>query len=106
MTAEATAAERAAVDAVLGPPETAWEGGVRSAVDLRTARGPAETPTPLLPAPAAPPRGGGGVRGGGPHTRVGPPDGPPRRGLGRRDVLRDVQRGGAPTDRRACLRRP
>ena len=36
MTAEATAAERAAVDVVLGPPETSWEGGVRTAVDLRT----------------------------------------------------------------------
>ncbi len=50
MTAEATAAERAAVDAVLGPPETAWEGGVRSAVDLRIARAPAERRTLLLPA--------------------------------------------------------
>ncbi|GGV75142.1 NADH dehydrogenase subunit F [Streptomyces griseoloalbus] len=31
--------ERAAVDALLGPPESAWEGADRSAADLRWARG-------------------------------------------------------------------
>jgi NADH-quinone oxidoreductase subunit F len=50
MTAEATAAERAAVDAVLGPPETSWEGGVRTAADLRVSRAPEEHRTLLLPA--------------------------------------------------------
>ncbi len=50
MTAEATAAERAAVDALLGPPESGWEGGVRTAVDLRVARAPEEHRTLLLPA--------------------------------------------------------
>jgi NADH-quinone oxidoreductase subunit F len=35
----ATAAERQAVDAVLGPPESSWEGGDRSAADSRAARG-------------------------------------------------------------------
>ena len=49
MTAEATAAERAAVDAVLGPPETSWEGGARTAVDLRISRAPADRRTQLLP---------------------------------------------------------
>ena len=49
MTAEATAAERAAVDAVLGPPETSWEGGARTAVDLRVSRAPEDRRTQLLP---------------------------------------------------------
>jgi NADH-quinone oxidoreductase subunit F len=50
MTAEATAAERAAVDALLGPPETSWEGGARTASDLRVSRAPADRRTLLLPA--------------------------------------------------------
>jgi NADH-quinone oxidoreductase subunit F len=50
MTAEATAAERAAVDAVLGPPETSWEGGARTAADLRVSRAPEDRRTLLLPA--------------------------------------------------------
>jgi len=37
--APATEAERAAVDAVLGPPESGWEGGERRAVDAHTAFG-------------------------------------------------------------------
>ena len=40
MEAAPTAEERAAVDELLGPPETAWEGGEeRSAGDLRVVRG-------------------------------------------------------------------
>jgi NADH-quinone oxidoreductase subunit F len=40
MDAAPTDGERAAVDAVLGPPETGWEGGVRdAAVETRVARG-------------------------------------------------------------------
>jgi len=35
----ATAEERAAVDAVLGQPETGWVGGIRSAADSHVARG-------------------------------------------------------------------
>jgi NADH-quinone oxidoreductase subunit F len=50
MSAEASAQERAAVDAVLGPPESGWEGGARSAVDLRVARAPVGRRTMLLPA--------------------------------------------------------
>src|SRR5262245_26785056 len=50
MTAEATAAERAAVDALLGPPESSWEGGSRTAGDLRVSRAPKDRRTQLLPA--------------------------------------------------------
>jgi NADH-quinone oxidoreductase subunit F len=50
MTAEATAAERAAVDALLGPPESGWEGGARTAADLRVSRAPVDRRTELLPA--------------------------------------------------------
>src|ERR1051325_5481484 len=50
MTAEATAAERAAVDAVLGPPGSSWEGGERTARRLRVARAPEDRRTLLLPA--------------------------------------------------------
>jgi NADH-quinone oxidoreductase subunit F len=49
MSAEATAEERAAVDAVLGPPDTGWEGGKRTAGDLRVSRAPEEHRTLLLP---------------------------------------------------------
>ena len=38
-----TAEERAAVDAVVGPPETGWEGGPRSALDGHMSRGGQET---------------------------------------------------------------
>src|SRR5262245_14165614 len=40
--AEPTAEERAAVDALLGEPESAWEGGARTENDLRFAAQPAE----------------------------------------------------------------
>ncbi|GIH28232.1 NADH dehydrogenase subunit F [Acrocarpospora phusangensis] len=40
--AEPTAEERAAVDALLGEPETGWEGGARTEDDLRFAAAPAE----------------------------------------------------------------
>jgi len=49
MTAEATAAERAAVDAVLGSPGSSWEGGARTAADLRVSRAPEDRRTHLLP---------------------------------------------------------
>ncbi|HEX3299308.1 MAG TPA: NAD(P)H-dependent oxidoreductase subunit E [Actinomycetota bacterium] len=50
MTAEAAPAERAAVDALLGPPETSWEGGARTSADLRVSRAPEDRRTLLLPA--------------------------------------------------------
>ncbi len=50
MAAEATAEERRAVDAVLGPPETGWDGGVRTSADLRIARGAEDRRSELLPA--------------------------------------------------------
>ena len=37
--APATAEERAAVDAVLGPPASGWEGGMRTALDAHAAFG-------------------------------------------------------------------
>jgi NADH-quinone oxidoreductase subunit F len=49
MSAEPSAEERAAVDEVLGPPETGWEGGQRTARDLRASREPASHRTMLLP---------------------------------------------------------
>ena len=49
MTAEPTAEERAAVDAVLGKPTTGWDGGERVERDLRVARAPADQRTLLLP---------------------------------------------------------
>jgi NADH-quinone oxidoreductase subunit F len=39
MQAEATQDEREAIDALLGPPQTGWEGGTRSALDGHVARG-------------------------------------------------------------------
>jgi NADH-quinone oxidoreductase subunit F len=50
MTAEPTAAERESVDALLGPPGSSWEGGVRTAVDMRVSRAPENRRTLLLPA--------------------------------------------------------
>ena len=50
MTAEPTAEERAAVDAVLGAPTTGWDGGERTERDLRVARGArGSARTSLLP---------------------------------------------------------
>ena len=49
MTAEPSAEERAAVDAVLGAPTSGWDGGARTERDLRTARAPQENRTSLLP---------------------------------------------------------
>ncbi len=42
--------ERAAVDEVLGPPESGWSGGERTAVDARVARGMPDRRHLLLPA--------------------------------------------------------
>ena len=49
MTAEPSAEERAAVDAVLGAPTSGWDGGERTARDLRVARAPEDLRTLLLP---------------------------------------------------------
>ncbi|MDA0635095.1 NAD(P)H-dependent oxidoreductase subunit E [Nonomuraea sp. MCN248] len=48
--AEPTAEEREAVDALLGPPATAWEGGRRTETDLRVAARPESARDLLLPA--------------------------------------------------------
>jgi NADH-quinone oxidoreductase subunit F len=49
MAAEPSAEEREAVDELLGPPETGWDGGERSVRDLRVSRAPADRRTHLLP---------------------------------------------------------
>jgi len=49
MTAEPSAEERAAVDAVLGVPATGWDGGERTEGDLRAVRAPEDRRTLLLP---------------------------------------------------------
>lgn len=49
MTAEPSAEERTAVDEVLGVPETGWDGGERTARDLRISREPEDLRTLLLP---------------------------------------------------------
>jgi NADH-quinone oxidoreductase subunit F len=49
MAAAPTDEERRAVDAVLGPPASGWDGGERSTVDLRVARAPEGRRTLLLP---------------------------------------------------------
>jgi NADH-quinone oxidoreductase subunit F len=49
MTAEPSAEERAAVDEVLGRPDSGWEGGDRTPADLRVARAPEDRRTMLLP---------------------------------------------------------
>ena len=49
MTAEPTAEERAAVDALLGAPTTGWDGGERTERDLRVAHAPEDNRTSLLP---------------------------------------------------------
>jgi NADH-quinone oxidoreductase subunit F len=49
MAADPSAEERAAVDQVVGAPETGWEGGERSVVDLRISRAPEDRRTLLLP---------------------------------------------------------
>ncbi|WP_431898291.1 NADH-ubiquinone oxidoreductase-F iron-sulfur binding region domain-containing protein [Nonomuraea sp. bgisy101] len=48
--AEPTAEERAAVDGLLGPPATAWEGGDRTEADLRFAARAEQARDRLLPA--------------------------------------------------------
>ncbi len=49
MTAEPSAEERAAVDALLGAPTTGWDGGERTERDLRVAHAPEDNRTSLLP---------------------------------------------------------
>ncbi|MBF8191114.1 NAD(P)H-dependent oxidoreductase subunit E, partial [Nonomuraea sp. K274] len=48
--AEPSEEERAAVDALLGPPATAWDGGSRTAADLRSAARAESQRDLLLPA--------------------------------------------------------
>ncbi|HEX6844209.1 MAG TPA: NAD(P)H-dependent oxidoreductase subunit E, partial [Actinomycetota bacterium] len=50
MAATPTGEERTAVDELLGTPDTAWEGGTRTAGDLRVSRAQEDRRTLLLPA--------------------------------------------------------
>ena len=93
---EATAEEREAVDRLLGPPDTGWEGGARDiGRDGRTSRGrPAGRGGPAPPAAArvscrAGPRGLGQSRRDELHLPA--PRGAARRGVGCADLLSPVR---------------
>ena len=106
MTAEPTAEERAAVDALLGAPTTGWDGGARTAA--RPPRGArARGQSDIAAAGAARPPGADRLdQRGRAELRVRTPVGAARRGLRGRDVLCDVQRRAAARHRAARLRRP
>ena len=107
--------ERAAVDALLGPPGSGWEGGARdTARDGRTARGGRRgRRRAAAPAAAGVPRRAGPRRLGEPRRaqlHLPAPDRPAGRGLGRADVLSPVRdraaaAGGGPRLRRHRLPR-
>ena len=106
----ATGDERAAVDAVLGPPDSAWDGG--AAIRAPTATSPAAA-TPrasqrhlLLPALHAVQDAGRLDQPGRARLRLPAADRPARRGLRRGDVLRAVLASTPrPPTRRPRLRR-
>ena len=108
--AVATDEERAAVDALLGPPETGWVGGERDGgVETRFARGgrvARERRDLLLPALHALQSGARMDQRGRAELRLPAPDRPAGRGVRGRDVLRDVQRRAAAEDGGARVRRP
>ena len=105
----ASPAERAAVDAVLGPPESGWVGGARrpGRRRARRARRPRD-PGTTLAAPARAARRPGPDRldqPAGPELHLAAAGGAARRGLRRRDVLRAVRDEAAAAGRGPCLRR-
>ncbi len=108
--AVATDEERAAVDALLGPPETGWVGGARDGgVETRFARGGpsrAGAAGPVAPGAARVAVRRRMDQRGRPELRVPAIDRPAGGGVRRRDVLRDVQRRAAAEDGRARVRRP
>ena len=105
----ATDEERAAVDELLGAPESGWHGAERDELDpprgARRPRRPGRTPSAAARAARAP-----GPRGldqrGRPELRVRAAHGAARRGVRGGHVLRDVQRGAAALDGGPRLRRP
>ena len=108
--AEPTSAERAAVDHLLGPPESGWTGGVRRPeLDGRVGIRRPRRPRPPARAPA------GAVGGAGAHRvdqpgraqlRLRAPDGAARRRVRRRDLLRDARHRSAAAARDPRLRGP
>ena len=97
------------MDALLGAPEHGWIGASAATSEPRFARGGREARGRrdlLLPALHALQSGVGLDQRGRPELRLRASDRAARRGVRRRDVLRDVQRRAAPEDRRARLRRP
>ena len=105
----ASPAERAAVDAVLGPPESGWVGGPRdSAIDGHAARGGHATRVPPLAAAAGPPRGPVADRldqHAGPQLRLQAAGRRAGRGVRRGDVLRPLRDEAAAAGRGPRLRR-
>ena len=105
----ASPAERAAVDAVLGPPESGWRGGGRDSADggarrERRARSP-EPPRPAAPGAARAAGSGRADHAAGPELRLPAPVRAARRGVRRRDVLRAALDEAAAARRRPRLRR-
>ena len=105
----ASPAERAAVDAVLGPAESAWRGGARDPkTEGHVARGGHDAEVPPRPPDPGSPRRSVAARLDQParaQLRLPPPQCPPGRGIRRRHVLRPLCDEAAPTDRRPRLRR-
>ena len=95
--------------ALLGAPESGWHGAARDAVDAP--RGPGRPRGARASATCSCPRctrcsaASGWISEGGLNYVCERLDGPAGRGVRRRDVLRDVQRGAAADDRGARLRR-
>ncbi len=110
MSAAPSDEERAAVDELLGPPDTGWVGGERAAGRRAAVRsrgpcgpGPARPPAPGAPRPAVPRRVDQRGR---PDLRLPTPDRASGRGVRGRDVLRHVQRRTAAEVGGPRLRRP
>ncbi len=84
-----------------------WRGSELDGSPRRARRpGCPRTATPAAPGAARPPGGRRLDQPGGSQLRLSAALGTAGRGLRRRDLLRDVQRGGATPERRARLRRP
>ena len=105
----ASPAERAAVDAVLGPPDSGWAGGIRNpATEGHASRGGHVARVQTLAAPPGPARGpvaGRLDQPAGPQLRVQAAGRRPGRGLRRGHVLCALRHEPAAAGRGPCLRR-
>ena len=108
--AEPTALERAAIDHLLGPAPTRWEGGERSPGEeghtARTGHDARSRRHLLLPALHALQEHAGWISPGGAQLRLQAARRAARRRLRRGDVLRAPRRRAAPAARRARVRGP